>query len=214
MARTHLDLKTVRNPVKLVRATEIKAKFDDFDDALDAALLGEYLGAPDLATDNYYKASGVMQATAYTLAQTAPPADNPPRNVTLTHTTDTTTDTLGDAVVVGTDYEDNPITETIPLVADSEVQGTKAFKTIVSVTTPDWVIAGGVADLIEIGFGKCLGLSRRLSAASQVFMATLNGVALLPVITVDATLIEENTIDLSAGTYDSAKLARALLFGL
>ena len=43
-------------------------------------------------------------------------------------------------------------------------------------------------------------------------MATLAGVALLPsAIAVSSTLVEENTIDISGGTFDSSKAARAMV---
>ena len=175
-------------------------------------LMAEYLGAPDAADDNHFLISVVMQATAYTLDETTLPADNPPRNVICTHTTDTTTDTLGDAIIVGTDVNDAVITETLTLSADGTVIGTKAFKTITSVTTAGWVQGGGVSDLLEVGFDTLVGLSIPLAAASDVFMATLAGVALLPsAIAVSSTLVEENTIDISGGTFDSSKAARAMV---
>ena len=153
-----------------------------------------------------------MQAAPYSLDETTLPADNPPRNVIITHTTDTTTDTLGDAVVDGTDFEDNVIQETLTVNADGVVTGTKAFKTVTAVATAGWVQAGGVSDLIEVGFGNVLGLAYRLTGAEEVFLTTLDGVALSPdAVAVDAADIEENTVDMNSGTYDSAKLARVLL---
>lgn len=212
MARTNLDLKTVRNPVKLSRAQAIKAKFDDMDQALDAACLHEYLGTPSLADDDRFLLSVVMQATAYTLDETTLPAGNPPRNVVITHTTDTTTDTLGDATVTGTDVNDEEITETITLVADSAVKGTKAFKTVTSVITPDWVQAGGVSDLIEVGFDTLLGLSRALAATTDVVQTMLDGAVVKPdAVAVDASVVSKNTVDMATGTYDGTKVARALV---
>lgn len=180
--------------------------------AITDSLIGDDLGAPDLIDDNRFLLSVIMQATAYTLDETTLPADNPPRNVIITHTTDTTTDTLGDAVVDGTDFNDAVIQETITVVADGIATGVKAFKTVTAVTTASWVQVGGVSDLLEVGFGNLLGLSNLLTAASQVFLATLAGLARLPdSITVSASLIEQNTISLDGGTYDSSKVARALL---
>ena len=45
MARTKLALKEVRVPTKTVRATKIKAKFDDLDDLLDAMKTSYYAAA-------------------------------------------------------------------------------------------------------------------------------------------------------------------------
>jgi len=215
MARTHLDLKTVRNPVKLVRAEAIKAKLDEHDTALDALdnAIGqaEDLQAPDLADDDRFLALVAMQATAYTLDNEDLPADNPPRNVVLTHATVDTTDTLGDAVVTGTNVDDEVITETITLVADSAVAGVKAFKTVTSIITAAWVQGGATPDNIKAGFGNKLGLSRTLTAASQVFLTTLGTAIVTPTVTVDSDEVEKNTVDLSGGTYDGTKLAKALL---
>ena len=98
------------------------------------------------------------------------------------------------------------------VAADGVVTGTKAFKTVTAVTTAGWVQGGGVSDLIEVGFGNLLGLSQRLTSAEQVFLTTLDGVALAPdAVAFDAALIEENTIDLNSGTYDSVKVAKALI---
>lgn len=175
-------------------------------------LYAEDLNGPDLADDNRFLISVVMQATAYTLDETTLPADNPPRNVTVTHTTDTTTDTLGDAVVDGTDYDDNVIQETITISADGVAVGTKAFKTVSQVVTASWVQGGGVSDLIEVGFGALLGFGRLLTAATKVFLASLGtGLINAPTITIDVADIESNTIDLSSGTYDGTKEAKVVL---
>ena len=176
-------------------------------------LYADDLGAPDLADPNYFLISTVMLATAYTLDQTTLAADNPPRNVTVTHTTDTTTDTLGNVVIIGTDVNDSSITETMAVSADGVATGTKAFKTIVSVTTAGWVQAGGVSDLLEVGFGTLCGLSAVHANADEVgWPAMLAGLARTPdSVAVSASLVEENTISLSGGTYDSSKKLRVVM---
>lgn len=180
--------------------------------ASDEVIAGDDLGTPDLLDDDRFLLSVVMQATAYTLDETTLPAGNPPRNVIITHTTDTTTDTLGDAVVVGTDVDDGVISETLTVSADGVVTGAKAFKTITSVTTASWVQGGGVSDLIEVGFGNLLGLSATHAAAAEIFLAALAGVTRLPdAVAVDAADVESNTISLTGGTYDGTKTAKVLI---
>lgn len=171
------------------------------------------LSAPDLADDNYFLISVDMQATAYTLDQTTLPADNPPRNVTITHTSGDTADTLGDAVVVGTNVDDDAINETITISADGVATGTKAFKTITSVTTAGWVIDGveATADNIEVGFGNKLGLDRALAASTDVALTTLGTAIVTPTVAVDSDEVEKNTVDISSGTYDGTKVAKALI---
>jgi len=182
--------------------------------AAESFLVPNDLGTPDLADDNFFLTSVAMQATAYTLDETDLAADQPPRNVTVTHTAQGTADTLGDAVIVGTDVNDDPITETIAIDSGTVAAGTKAFKTVTSVVTADWVIDGVEAseDLLEVGFGDLLGLGRPLAAASQVFLVVYDtGVVVDAVIAVDDTLVEENTVDFSGATYDGAKVAKVLL---
>lgn len=177
------------------------------------ALRGEDLGAPDLSVDDHFLLSVNMQATAYTLDNTALPADNPPRNIIITHAAGDTADTLGDAVVDGTDVNDEAIQETITLVSGGVATGTKAFKTVTQIVTAGWVIDGveGTPDTIKVGFGDLLGLSRTLSAAAKVFLATLGTAIISPTVAVDANNVEDNTIDISSGTYDGSKVAKALL---
>lgn len=96
-----------------------------------------------------------MKVGTYTIA--AQP--DVPRNVTVTHTTVAAgTDTLGTITVVGTDANDVAITEVITPTADSTKNGTKAFKTITSITGAGWVIAGG-NDTIKVGVGSVIGYS-------------------------------------------------------
>ena len=175
-------------------------------------LYGNDLGAPDLADADYFLNIVNMQATAYTLDETELAADNPPRNVTLTHAIVDTEDTLGDAVLTGTDFDDEVITETVALVASSEVTSTKAFKTLTSVVTAGWVQAGASPDTITVGFGTLLGLAQKLSATREVFLATVDGVAVKPsAIAVNATVVSKNTVDLSGAIYDSAKLVNVAI---
>lgn len=173
----------------------------------------ERLGTPDLADADYFLVSVDMQATAYTLDQTTLAAGNPPRNITVTHAAVGTADTLGDLVVDGTDVDDGVISETITIASGTEAQGTKAFKTITALTTAGWVIDGveATADTIEVGFGKLLGFSRTLSAATEVVTGLLNRAIQAPTIAVNATDVESNTVDMSAGTYNGTKLADVLL---
>ena len=177
----------------------------------DGVIIGDDLQQPDLLDDDRFLTSTVMLNTAYVLDNTTLPADNPPRNVIITHVADGNTDTLGDAVVVGTDVDDNVINETLTVSAGGVVTGAKAFKTVTSVTTASWV-ADGNSDLIEVGFGNLLGLSRVIPAAANVFLAALAGVTRLPdAVAFDAANVEGNTISLTGGTYDGTKTAKALI---
>ena len=184
---------------------------DDDESSLEQ-IFGEDLGQPNLEDDNYFLISTVMLATAYVLDQTALPADNPPRNIIITHTVDTTADTLGDAVVTGTNVDDEPITETLTIASGTTVVGTAAFKTVTQVITEDWVQVGGVSDLIEVGFDTLLGLSKVRTASTEIWLGFLAGVARLPdAVVADADDVEENTVSLTGGTYDGSKTAKVLI---
>lgn len=79
-----------------------------------------------------------------------------PMNITVTHATVNTTDTLGTITITGTSNLGDVITEVITPIADSIVAGTKCFKTVTSVTGAGWVIGGATADNITVGVGTLL----------------------------------------------------------
>jgi hypothetical protein len=85
-------------------------------------------------------------------------AAQPPQtmNITVTHATVNTTDTLGTITVTGTSHADEVITEVITPSADSTVAGTKCFKTVTAVEGACWKIGGATADNITVGTGSII----------------------------------------------------------
>lgn len=164
------------------------------------------LGTPVVADLDKIVVSANMKVGAYTKA--ADP--DVPRNITVKVITVGTADTMGTIVVVGTNYADEAITETITPVSGATVEGIKAFKTTTSVTGEGWVIDAveGTADTIEVGVGNELGLPLALSAATQMIFGILGTTitAHNPTIAVVPTICE-TTIDMSAGTYNGSKAA-------
>ena len=154
-------------------------------------------GSPALDDVDWYVVSADMKVGAYTLAKTAP--DVGARNVTVTQTAVDAEDTNGTIVVVGKDLAGNTITETLTPDAGKTVAGTKAFAEITSITGAGWVTGGG-ADKITVGFGALIGLPDKLSDTAQVLAASLNNVkeANAPTVTVSASALELNTVDLSS----------------
>lgn len=154
-------------------------------------------GSPVVDDVDWYVASVDMKVGAYTLAHTAP--DVGARNVTVTQTAVDAEDTNGTIVVVGTDLAGNVISETLTPNAGETVAGTKAFATITSITGAGWVTGGG-ADKITVGFGALIGLPDKLTDTAQVLAASLNNVkeANAPTVTVSASALELNTVDLSS----------------
>ena len=157
------------------------------------------LSTPAAADVDYYAAAQDMLVGAYTLNASLSCPEGA-RNVTVTHADTVATDTLGTIVIVGTDLADESISETITPVANSTVQGTKAFKTIVSVTGAGWVVSAGVdKDHVSIGFGDLIGLPDKLTH-NTVLAAVLNNVreATAPTVAVSATVLASNTVDLNS----------------
>jgi hypothetical protein len=154
-------------------------------------------GSPVVDDVDWYVASVDMKVGAYVLAHTAP--DVGARNVTVTQTAVDAEDTNGTIVIVGTDLAGNSITETLTPNDGATVAGAKCFATITSITGVGWVTAGG-KDKVTLGFGALIGLPDKLTDTAQVLAASLNNVreAVDPTVTVSATLLENNTVDLSS----------------
>ena len=153
------------------------------------------LGSPLVDDVDWFVESTNMKVGAYTLAHTAPDV---PRNVTVTQTAVDAEDTNGTIVVVGTDINDEAITETIIPNAGETVAGAKAFKTVTSVTGAGWVIGEG-NDTITVGFGGKVGLPDKL-ANNTVLFAVFNAVreATAPTVTFSSTVLSQNTVDFNS----------------
>ena len=137
-----------------------------------------------------------MKVGAYTIANNSP-AGGIALNVTVTNTDDGNADTMGTIDIVGTDIDDQVLTETITPVADTTVQGTMAFKTVTSVTGVGWVI-NTVADTIEVGFGELIGLPDYLLHDTVLFVLYNNvREAVHPTVTSSTTVLALNTVDLN-----------------
>lgn len=161
------------------------------------------LGSPAVDDDDWFVVSANMKVGAYTLAHTSPDV---PRNVTVTHTAVGAADTLGTIDIVGKDANDAALTETITPVSGTVVAGTKAFKTITSITGVGWVIGEG-NDTVKIGFGGKVGIPDKLPSNSVLF-AVLDGTreATAPTVTVSSTILALNTVDFSTA-WASTKIA-------
>lgn len=102
-------------------------------------------------------------------------------------------------IVYGTNINDEPISETLPVFVVNNTgakTGAKAFKTITSVFLPSH---DGVGATVSLGYSDALGVPFMFSKKPYL-RATLNGVieANAPVVTVVADEIEKNTVDLNS----------------
>ena len=133
-----------------------------------------------------------------------------PRNITATAGGTALDIGAIQVTVTGTNYADEVITEILPaFTVDTAgtVTGSKAFKTVTSITVP---AHDGLGATTAIGFGEKLGLPYLL-AHNTVLATYLDNVkeATAPTVTVDAAAIEGNTMDLNsalAGTVVDAYL--------
>lgn len=189
-----LNVEKLRNP-------EIKLWANDHLDGL-ARLVA--LGAPVLADVDRIVVSANMKVGKYTIAAQPDVA----RNITVSATAVGTADTPGTITVVGTNYAGEAISEVITPIAGSIVAGTKAFKTVVSVTGAGWVVdeTEETADTITVGVGTVLGLPYKLAVSTEVLLGVLGTAIIAPTVVAAGTL-EGSTVDISSGTYDGTKKA-------
>lgn len=102
-------------------------------------------------------------------------------------------------IVEGTDMDDQPITETLPVFTvdtAGTVTGSKAFKTVTKYTIP---AMDGNGATVALGFGEKLGIPYKLSH-NTVQMAFLNNVkeGTAPTVATSATVLSSNTVDLNS----------------
>lgn len=122
-----------------------------------------------------------------------------PRNITATAGGVATDIKAIQVVVEGTNYNDEPITETLPaFTVDTAgtVTGNKAFKTITKITIPTH---DGLGATTAIGFGEKLGIPYKLShntILAAYFDNVKEGTA--PTVVTSVTALENNTIDLNS----------------
>jgi hypothetical protein len=169
---------------------------------------------PVLAVDDRFVSTVAMKATPYTVAN-ARPSDSLYRNITVTHATVDTTDTLtGGVLVTGTNCLNEVITETIIISADGVATGLNAFKTVTAVQTSGWVQGGATADNIKVGFGNKIGMEFACSSASAFTLCTL-GTAVIqnPTVTLSSN-VHLTTVDASSGTYDGSKYMSVIFVGV
>lgn len=102
-------------------------------------------------------------------------------------------------VIAGTDIDDQAITETLPAFTvntPGTVTGTKAFKTVTSITIP---AHDGTGATTAIGVGAALGLSRTgtMDTCLMAFLGTTRE-GTLPTVLRSSTVLSSNTMALSS----------------
>jgi hypothetical protein len=162
--------------------------------------VGYRAGQPVVADVNRIVISTDMIVGDYTIDE-ASAAGGVALNVTVTNVVVDAADTMGTIDIVGTDIDDQVITESITPAADATVQGTQAFKTVDHVTGVGWVIDSvDDEDQIEVGFGELIGLPDMLLHDTVLFVL-FNNVreGTHPTVATESTILSENTVDLNSG---------------
>lgn len=142
-----------------------------------------------------------LDGTAHAAVITGITSPAVPRNITATAGGTAGSIKAIQVVVTGTNYADEVITETLPeFTVDTAgtVSGAKAFKTVTQIDIPAHDAASATT---IIGFGDILGLPYKLAHDTILPGKTfLNNVkeTTEPTITVSASAIESNTIDLNS----------------
>lgn len=187
----------------------VKPSASDMKMPTQAMLEAQRVAAPVVAAANYVKTTyaGPTSAAAVVLTSfTAQP--DVPRNITITPT-----GTTGDVescviTVAGTNYFGRSISENITFAADASalVAGTKAFKSVSSVTWPANCESGGFGATWVIGVGDVLGLKRCMAQAGDLAWTVFDGVyeGTRATCLADIDEVEKNTCDIN-GTLNGAK---------
>lgn len=150
--------------------------------------------AAALGTDAAVLADTALDVADDTVVTTFVAQPGVPRNVTVKGNDANVT---GDVVIEGTNVEGVAISETIALNAANVVAGTKAFRTITSITLPPYDTAD--TERVRVGLGTRLGLPVRLSRNTVLAAFRENareGTA--PTVAVSASAIESNTVILNS----------------
>lgn len=180
----------------------------DLKPATQVMLERQDFGTPVVTTTNYVKTTyaGPTSAAAVVLTSfTAQP--DVPRNLTITPT-GTTGDVESCAIVVaGTNILGRTISETFTFAADASTAqtGSKAFKTVTSVTWPASCESGGFAATWIIGVGEKIGLKRCMAIAGDWAWSSVGGAyeTTRATIAASASAVESNTADFN-GTMDGS----------
>lgn len=144
--------------------------------------------------------SGGIDAAAdvVTTGITDPPY---PRNITATSGGTAGDIKAGQVIVYGTNYADEAISETLPTFTDNSattVTGSKAFKTVTSISFPPH---DGATDYtasratVSIGYGDKFGLPIKLTEGTVAMTCINNAIDNAATVATSATVLESNTVD-------------------
>jgi len=131
-----------------------------------------------------------------------------PRNLSITPAGTTADVADGCTVTVaGTDFHNETISEAYSIVDNQSTAsvGSKAFKTVTSVSWAAGCEEGSFGATWSVGYGEKLGLKRCLANAGDILFSLIDGAkeGTAPTMAADSANIEGNTADFN-GTMDGA----------
>ena len=159
--------------------------------AVDVVLPVHYSIDPDAVSATYVHAAVTLGAAAQDVTTGITNPDYP-RNVTVKGNAG---GIAGDVVITGTNAAGDEITETIALNGSTEVEGTKAFKTVTNINLPAKTNVSG--DTVSVGVGKKFGLPHIVYNAAMLLVKLFDGSSDGGTLSVDADELEKNIFSLS-----------------
>jgi len=151
-------------------------------------------GTADILSANAGNTSAAAASATTFVAQ-----PDVPRNLVITPG-GTTADVAACTInVVGTDFHDESINEDFAFLANASTAttGSKAFKTVTTVSFPAACEDSPFGATWSVGYGEKLGLKRCLAVAGDILFSTVAGAkeGTAPTMAADAANIEGNTAD-------------------
>lgn len=178
----------------------VKRQFMDFKMATQAMLERQDFGTPVAAGAGTLGTglAGPTSASAVVITSGFTQPDVP-RNISMTPT-----GTTGDVescviTLTGTNIKGQVITDTLTFSADASTiqSGTKAFKTLTSISFPADCESGGFAATWSVGVGEKIGLKQCMANAGDWAWSSVGGTyeSTRATVVVDADEVEKNTAD-------------------
>ena len=178
----------------------VKRQFMDFKMATQAMLERQDFGTPVVAGAGTLGTGLAGPTSAAALVVTSGfTQPDVPRNISMTPT-----GTTGDVescviTLTGTNIKGQVITDTLTFSADASTiqSGTKAFKTLTSISFPANCESGGFAATWSVGVGEKIGLKQCMAIAGDWAWSSVGGTyeSTRATVVVDADEVEKNTAD-------------------
>lgn len=167
--------------------------------AVEVKLPVHYSLDPDAVSATYVHAAVTLGAAAQDVATGITNPDFP-RTVTVKGNA---AGIAGNVVITGTNAAGETITDTIALNEATEVEGTKAFKTVTSINFPAKTNVSG--DTVSVGVAKKFGLPHKVANAALLLVKLFDGSTDSGTLAVDADEVEKNLFALN-GTPNGTKV--------